>query len=66
MAIRVVKLELNELDLGDDKLTSLPAEIGQLTSLTELDLERQSADESAGGDRAAHVAGEVVPRRTIS
>ena len=36
---RVVKLELNDLDFGDDKLTSLPAEIGQLTSLTVLDLE---------------------------
>ena len=42
------------------KLTSLPAEIGQLTALTTLDLSEQSADELAGGDRAAHLAEEVV------
>ena len=40
-------------------LTSLPAEIGQLTSLRELDLQQQSADERAGGDRAAHLAEEL-------
>ena len=36
----------------------MPAEIGQLTSLEEL-TSRQSADELAGGDRAAHVAEEL-------
>ena len=35
---------------------ALPAEIGQLTSLRELGPQRQSADERAGGDRAAQVA----------
>ena len=67
------------MDLAATQLTSLPAEIGQLTSLTVLDLRdnqltslpaeiwaahvadgvvprRQSADELAGGDRAAHLA----------
>ena len=51
------------LGLGSNQLTSLPAEIGQLTSLRELDLERQSADEPAGGDRAAHLAEDVGPQQ---
>ena len=39
----------------------MPAEIGQLTSLSSHRVEprRQSADERAGGDRAAHVAEEL-------
>ena len=45
-----------ELDLGGNQLTSVPAEIGQLTSLRELYLSATSADERAGGDRAARVA----------
>ena len=48
---------LEGLNLNSNQLTSLPAEIGQLTSLEELYLGEQSADERAGGDRAAHVAG---------
>ena len=54
---------LEELNLGDNQLTSVPAEIGQLTSLRELVPQRQSADEPAGGDRAAHVADGVGPQR---
>ena len=54
---------LTMLDLDNNKLTSVPAEIGQLTSLTEFVPPRQSADERAGGDRAAHVAGVVVPQK---
>ena len=49
---------LEELNLTSNQLTSVPAEIGQLTSLRELCL-RQSADELAGGDRAARVAEEL-------
>ena len=45
-----------ELGLHDNQLTSVPAEIGQLTSLEKVGPQRQSADERAGGDRAAHVA----------
>ena len=40
----------------------MPAEIGQLTSLEEL-ASTTTADESAGGDRAAHLAEGVGPRR---
>ena len=62
---------LTELNLGYNQLTSVPAEIGQtsgtLTSMPaeigQLSLQRQSADELAGGDRAAHVAGEVGAQR---
>ena len=53
---------LRQLFLNCNQLTSVPAEIGQLTSLTELWPRRQSADEPAGGDRAAHVAGGVDER----
>ena len=64
------------LDLHDNQLTIVPAEIGQLTSLEKLHLHdklaggdraaeqlplRQSA--KCGGDRAAHVAGAVGPPR---
>ena len=49
---------LERLLLHDNQLTSVPAEIGQLTSLRVVP-PRQSADERAGGDRAAHVAGEA-------
>ena len=52
---------LKSLFLNYNQLTSLPAEIGQLTSLELLYLKAQSADELAGGDRAAHVADGVVP-----
>ena len=51
---------------GRNQLTSVPAEIGQLTSLTELYLTSNQLTSSAGGDLAAHVADEVVPRTTIS
>ena len=47
---------LVKLSLDGNELTSVPAEIGQLTSLA-VEPQRQSADERAGGDRAAHVAG---------
>ena len=53
---------LTRLILSGNQLTSVPAEIGQLTSLRSC-TSRQSADERAGGDRAAHVAGEVGPQR---
>ena len=49
---------LRELDLSGNQLTSVPAEIGQLTSLRSW-TSPQSADERAGGDRAAHVAEEL-------
>ena len=55
---RVVKLELRSVGLTG----AVPAEIGQLTSLRGC-TSRQSADELAGGDRAARVAGAVGPRR---
>jgi leucine-rich repeat protein SHOC2 len=54
---------LEELRLGGNLLTSVPAEIGQLTSLKMLDLNNNQADERAGGDRAAHVAGEFDLQR---
>ena len=54
---------LEELDLYDNQLTSVPAEIGQLTSLRELNLHDNQLTSCAGGDRAAHVADGVVPRR---
>ena len=50
------------VDLSGNQLTSVPAEIGQLTSLRVVP-RRQSADERAGGDRAAHVADGVEPQR---
>ena len=53
---------LRVLYLTRNQLTSVPAEIGQLTSL-EGCTSRQSADELAGGDRAAHLAEGVVPQR---
>ena len=34
--------EVEELDLSDMKLTELPAEIGQITNLTQLNLSRNS------------------------
>ena len=46
--------------LNDNQLTSVPAEIWQLTSLRSW-TSAKSADERAGGDRAAHVADGVVP-----
>jgi leucine-rich repeat protein SHOC2 len=49
---RVVKLVLVDFGLTG----AVPAEIGQLTSLRRVAPPRQSADELAGGDRAAHVA----------
>ena len=54
---------LTELALRANKLTSVPAVIWQLTSLEELGLGDNLADERAGGDRAAHVAGDVGPQR---
>ena len=48
---------LRVLSVAGNELTSVPAEIGQLTSLEKLHLSRKSADERAGGDRAAHIAG---------
>ena len=52
---------LKRMWLWGSQLTSLPAKIGQLTSLEKLTLGEQSADEFAGGDRAAHIAGGVEP-----
>ena len=56
---RVVELELEGFDLTG----AVPAEIGRLSALRELNLGDNRADELAGGDRAAHVAGGVVPHR---
>ena len=53
---------LMDLHLTDNQLTSVPSEIGQLTSLTQLGLHGNQLTSRAGGDRAAHVAGGVVPR----
>ena len=55
---RVVKLELEEFGLTG----AVPAEIGRLSALRVL-ASPQSADEPAGGDRAAHLADGVVPHR---
>ena len=52
---------LAELRLYNNQLTSVPAEIGQLTSLTDLTLNNNRADELAGGDWAAYVAGAFEP-----
>ena len=56
---RVVELELEDFGLTG----AVPAEIGRLSALRQLRPPRQSADEHAGGDRAAHVAEEVGPQR---
>ena len=56
---RVVKLRLVDFGLTG----AVPAEIGRLSALRQLRPQLQSADELAGGDRAAHVAGGVVPPR---
>ena len=65
----VVELELEDVGLTD----AVPAELGQLTSLEMLDLmsvPAESADwrrrrscNNAGGDRAAHLAGERLDLR---
>ena len=56
---RVVRLDLSGVSLSQ----VVPACIGRLTALQALNLDEQSADELAGGDRAAHVAEGVVPQR---
>ena len=53
---------LDRLDFRENQLTSVPEEIGQLTSLRLLDLGDNPGDERAGGDRAAHLAGDVDPQ----
>ena len=56
---RVVVLALEEFGLTG----AVPAEIGRRECADVFGPQRQSADESAGGDRAAHVAGGVGPKR---
>ena len=56
---RVVELYLEGFDLTG----AVPAEIGRLSALRELNLGDNRADELAGGDRAAHVAAGLVPHR---
>ena len=57
---------LERLKLFHNRLTSVPAEIGQLTSLVELVPRLQSADEGAGGDRAARGAAVELVLNAIS
>ena len=52
---RVVRLDLSGVSLSQ----VVPACIGRLTALQALNLDEQSADELAGGDRAAHLAEEL-------
>ena len=52
---RVVELELDGLELTG----GAPTELGQLTLADGVEPRRQSADERAGGDRAAHVAAKL-------
>ena len=53
---------LEGLYINCNELTSVPAEIGQLASLKHMGPRQQSSDESAGGDRAAHLADVVGPQ----
>ena len=50
---RVVGLRLEDFDLTG----AVPAEIGRLNALRELNLGYNQLTSSAGGDRAAHLAG---------
>ena len=43
---RAKQTNLTELHLGDNQLTTLPAEIGELTNLTRLDLEGNQLPDS--------------------
>ena len=55
---------LERLHLFGNQLTLLPAETAHVAD--GVGPRPQSADERAGRDRAAHVAGEVVPRPKMS